>query len=72
MKFFEIYDNDVLYASGLSKCKMIEITGNPVAGIPSDTSTCKAIPPLGGAASVTASQAELDLAKKGLSLTVEP
>jgi hypothetical protein len=72
MNFLEIYNTDVLYASGLSNCNMLKIAGNPAAGIPRDTSTCAAIPPLGGTASVLASQAELDLAMKGLSKTVEP
>jgi hypothetical protein len=38
-----MFHNDVLYASGLSNCKMLEIAGNPAAGIERDTSVCGAI-----------------------------
>lgn len=72
MNFVEIYNDDVLYAAGLSQCSMLEIAGNPEGGIPPDVSACSLIPPLGGFASVLISQAELDLASLGLLFTAEP
>jgi hypothetical protein len=72
MNFLEIYDDDVLYASGLSKCNMLEIAGNPDAHVKPDVSVCSAKTPVGGFASVALSQTELNSASQGLSLTLEP
>lgn len=33
MNFLEVYDSDIVYAQGLSQCKMDEITGNPLKGV---------------------------------------
>jgi hypothetical protein len=59
MNYLQIYDNDALYASGLSNCTMLEITGNPVDHVPP---TCVA----SITADVTATQTELNLASKKL------
>ena len=59
MNFLEIYDNDVLYASGLRNCNMLEITGNPVDHVPS---TC--VPSI--TADVAATQTELNFASEKL------
>ncbi len=59
VNFLEIYNNDVLYASGLSGCNMLAVTGDPFAHIPP---TC--------AASITSdvatTQTELNLASEKL------
>jgi hypothetical protein len=44
MNFLEIYDGDILYASGLSQCEMIYIMGSPasIPPIPPDVNACQA------------------------------
>jgi hypothetical protein len=59
LNFLQIYDNDVLYASGLSGCTMLQITGNPDEYIPP---TC--VPSI--TADVAAMQAELNLGSEKL------
>jgi hypothetical protein len=71
MNFVEIYDTDIIYASGLSQCELVEIAGNPGFNVKPDVSTCVLTPPSGGFGSVLLTQAELDLASLGLSLTDE-
>lgn len=75
MNFLEIYDVDVLYASGLSNCSTLNITGRPASpGYPAmspDVSACAATTPLGGFGSVLITQAELDLTSLAIWLTEE-
>ncbi|MGA2562789.1 MAG: hypothetical protein ABSF96_04430 [Steroidobacteraceae bacterium] len=59
MNFLQIYDNDVIYASGLSGCTMLEITGSPANNVPP---TCIASP----TPDVVTTQTELDLASQKL------
>jgi len=40
MNFLEIYDVDVIYASGLAGCTMLQIAGSPSNGIAPDVSSC--------------------------------
>jgi hypothetical protein len=66
MNYVQIYDADVLYASGLSGCTMLEYAGNPVEHI---APTCAA----SITADVAATQAELNLAsQKILSIAESP
>lgn len=75
MNFLEVYNYDVLYASGLSNCATLNITGRPASpGYPAmapDVTACSAEPPLGGFGSVLITQAELDLTSLALWLTEE-
>lgn len=59
VNFVQIYDSDVLYASGLSGCNMLEITGNPTK---KDAPTCVA----SLTQDVMAMQSELDRASQSL------
>ena len=65
MNFLQIYDDDVIYASGLSGCTMAEITGNPVNNVPP---TCVASP----TTDVATTQGELNLASQKLLSIAEP
>jgi hypothetical protein len=65
MNYMQIYDEDIVYASGLSNCTMKEITGNPLANLPP---TCVASP----TADVTTTQNELNLASQKLDSIAEP
>ncbi|MGA3202826.1 MAG: hypothetical protein ABSF12_10060 [Bryobacteraceae bacterium] len=77
MNFLQIYDNDVIYASGLTGCSMQQMTGtpaspaNPVA-VPPDVSTCIVAPFSSTWLSVLTTQAEMDLASLSLFLIAEP
>ena len=76
MNFLEIYDDDVLYASGLSNCAMADITGNPASpGSPAvapDLNTCEALPPSALYQSAWKTQEELDLTGLSLLFIAEP
>ena len=77
MNFLEIYDNDVIYASGLAGCKMKQITGSPASpanlvAIPPDVSACIVQPFSSTWLSVLTTQAELDLASLGQLFIAEP
>jgi hypothetical protein len=77
MNFLEIYDNDVIYASGLAGCTMQQITGSPASpanevAIPPDVSACIVQPFSSTWLSVLTTQAELDLASLSQLLIAEP
>jgi len=44
MNFLQIYSDDVIYAEGLSNCKLVQIMGDPATGTPPDLSACAAKP----------------------------
>lgn len=66
MNFVQIYDDDILYASGLSQCSVLKITGRPASpgnpAIPPDVSACAAQSP----PDAPTVQAELILASQKL------
>jgi hypothetical protein len=77
MNFLEIYDNDVIYASGLAGCTMQQITGSPASpanlvAIPPDVSACIVQPFSSTWLSVLTTQVELDLASLGQLRIAEP
>jgi hypothetical protein len=77
MNFLEIYDGDVIYASGLAGCTMQQITGSPASpanlvAIPPDVSACIVQPFSSTWLSVLTTQAELDLASLSQLLIAEP
>jgi hypothetical protein len=45
LNFVQFYDNDILYAEGLSKCSMYQITGSPAFNIKPRLDKCEAKPP---------------------------
>jgi len=69
MNFLEIYDGDILYASGLSQCEMIYITGSPasIPPIPPNVSACQTI-----TSDTLATQTELNRASQKLLSIAEP
>jgi hypothetical protein len=76
MNFLEIYDNDVIYASGLEGCSMQKITGSPASpanlvAVPPDISSCIVQPFSSTWLSVLTTQAELDLASLSQLLIAE-
>jgi hypothetical protein len=74
MNFVQIYNGDILYAEGLSNCKLKEITGSPGVSpaIPPDTSACIAAPPEAYYEDALRAQAVLDVASTSLLLISEP
>jgi hypothetical protein len=70
--FLEIYDQDVIYASGLAGCMMIQIAGSPANNIAPDVSGCITLPNNPTWLSVLVTQGGLDLASLSLFLTAEP
>ena len=73
MNFLEIYDGDVIWASGLGDCTMLQITGSPANNIAPAVGTCVVLPSnsLSAWTSVVKTQAELYLTSLSLLLTAE-
>jgi hypothetical protein len=72
MNFLEIYNTDVLYASGLADCKFEAIAGNPANGTPPDVSTCAVQPSNASFLDVQTTQEELELTNLLLLTIAEP
>jgi hypothetical protein len=77
MNFLEVYNTDIIYASGLAGCSMQQIAGSPASpanpvAIPPDVSACIELPSNPTFLNVLATQAEMDLASLSLFLIAEP
>jgi hypothetical protein len=72
MNFLEIYNADVIYASGLAGCKFEEIAGNPAKKTPPDVSTCAVKPSDASFHDVQTTQEELELTNLLLLDIAEP
>lgn len=72
MNFLEIYNTDVLYASGLAGCKFEAIAGNPAKSLPPDVSTCAVQPADASFLDVQTTQEELELTNLLLLTIAEP
>ena len=72
VNFLEIYDKDVLYASGLSQCSFVDITGRPaspgVTAMPPNLTACAALSP----PDASDAQSELNVASQKLLSIAEP
>ncbi len=72
MNFLEIYNTDILYASGLAGCSFKDIAGDPGKGTPPDTGTCAVQPSDVSFLDVQTTQEELELTNLLLDTIAEP
>jgi len=72
MNYVQIYDNDILYASGLSTCSFKDLAGNPGKGTPPDLSACEIQPSNASFDDVLTTQEELQLTNDVLLAIAEP
>jgi len=72
MNFLEVYNTDVLYASGLAGCPFKDITGNPAKDIAPNVSACAAGPGSPSIADVQTTQQELELTNELLWAIADP
>jgi len=72
MNFLQVYDKDILHASGLSQCSLVAIMGRPaspgVAAMAPDVTVCEALSP----PDASDPQSELNLASQNLLSIAEP
>jgi hypothetical protein len=72
MNYLQVYDKDILYASGLSQCSVVAYTGRPaspgVIAMPPDVTACVALSP----PDASDAQSELNLASQKLLTIAEP
>ena len=72
MNYLQVYDKDILYASGLSQCSVVAYTGRPaspgVNAMPPDVTACAALSP----PDASDAQSELNVASLKLLTIAEP
>jgi hypothetical protein len=72
MNYLEVYDTDIVYASGLTGCSFEAIAGNPAKSIPPDVTACEVQPTSPTFGDVQTTQEELQLSNDILLAIAEP